>query len=252
MGLIGVIRRHRAATALATSMMVLVAAFGLYWFAPWKLWTNTTVNDEIPVVAAADLSAMNSSLPRAALSTATPAHADADESEPATNTKPATTSAAVASATSQVSSGTAFASSTRPTNRTTSTRSRSTPLTTRTTPVSVATLLTQGTLISHEHETSGTARIIRLADSSRILTLEGLSTSDGPDVHVWLAAAPVVPGESGWYLFDDDAHVDLGRLKGNRGNQVYQIADDIDLSKFGSVTLWCERFSVSFGAAALH
>jgi len=106
-------------------------------------------------------------------------------------------------------------------------------------------------LISHEHESSGTVRLIKLPDGSRVLTLENLKTSDGPDVHVWLAVAPVVPGKKGWYVFDDSAHVDLGVLKGNLGNQVYPVPAGIDLDTYPSVSLWCERFSVSFGAATL-
>ena len=84
-----------------------------------------------------------------------------------------------------------------------------------------------------------------------MLTLENLVTSNGPDVHVWLAAAPVIPGGDGWYVFDDQAHVDLGELKGNLGNQVYRIPPEVDLEQLSNVSLWCERFSVSFGAAEL-
>jgi hypothetical protein len=46
--------------------------------------------------------------------------------------------------------------------------------------------------------------------------------------------------------------VELGKLKGNRGDQVYPIAADVDLSAYRSVTIWCKRFSVSFGAAELR
>ncbi len=108
-----------------------------------------------------------------------------------------------------------------------------------------------GQLISHEHETSGTVRIIANPDGTRVLTLENLSTSNGPDVRVWLAAAPVVPGTDGWFLADDAAWVDLGPIKGNLGNQVYEIPADVDLSAYPSVYLWCAQFAVSFGAAAL-
>ena len=111
--------------------------------------------------------------------------------------------------------------------------------------------LSVGQLISHEHETSGTVRIIENPDGTRVLTLENLSTSNGPDVHVWLAAAPVVPGTDGWFLADDAAWVDLGLIKGNLGNQVYEIPADVDLAAYPSVYLWCAQFAVSFGAAAL-
>lgn len=114
-------------------------------------------------------------------------------------------------------------------------------------PVTVA----SGQFISHEHRTSGQARVLRLADGSRILRLEHLDTSDGPALHVWLSDQPVIAGHSGWGRFDDGAHLDLGDLKGNKGDQNYPVPDGVDLHRFTSVSIWCARFHVSFGAAAL-
>lgn len=113
------------------------------------------------------------------------------------------------------------------------------------------TVLAAGAFISHEHGTSGTARIVALADGSRVLRLERLDTDNGPDLKVWLTDAPVIDGPAGWLVFDDGDYVDLGSLKGNRGNQNYPIPAGVDLSDLTSVTIWCDRFSVSFGAAAL-
>jgi hypothetical protein len=111
--------------------------------------------------------------------------------------------------------------------------------------------LASGSFISHEHATTGTARIIENADGTRVLALENLDTSNGPDVHVWLSAADVVEGTDGWYTAGDADFVDLGLIKGNQGNQVYPIPDDVDLSGIRSVDLWCVQFGVSFGAAQL-
>ncbi len=112
-------------------------------------------------------------------------------------------------------------------------------------------LLATGTIISHEHTSSGTARLIRLADGRVQLTLENLDTSDGPDLHVWLSDQPVIPGNGGWFVFDDGRYVELGPLKANRGNQVYDVPVGTDMTGLTSVTIWCKRFSVSFGAAPL-
>ena len=109
----------------------------------------------------------------------------------------------------------------------------------------------EGTFISHEHPTAGTARIITLEDGSRVLRLVGLDTDNGPDLKVWLAAAPVIEGRDGWFVFDDDEYFSLGVLKGNKGNQNYPIPGAADISDLTSVTIWCERFSISFGAAEL-
>ncbi len=112
-------------------------------------------------------------------------------------------------------------------------------------------VLARGSFISHEHSTSGDVRILELADGSRVLRVEGLDTSNGPDLHVWITDAPVVEGRGGWFVFDDGAYVDLGELKGNQGNQNYALPDDVDLDQLTSVSIWCQRFHVSFGAAAL-
>ena len=114
------------------------------------------------------------------------------------------------------------------------------------------TLLATGTLITHEHRTSGTVRLVRLADGRTQLVFANLSTSDGPDLRVWLTDQPVKPGTAGWKVFDDGRWVELGKLKGNKGNQVYDVPADLDLDGLRSVSIWCKRFSVSFGAAELR
>jgi hypothetical protein len=111
-------------------------------------------------------------------------------------------------------------------------------------PVELAT----GTFISREHETTGTARILRLPDESTILRLEGFETSNGPALFVYLSQNPA-DGEDG--AFDDD-YIDLGALKGNIGDQNYLIPPEIDPLGFTSVVVWCDRFNVSFGAADLE
>lgn len=111
--------------------------------------------------------------------------------------------------------------------------------------------LSSGSFISHEHQTTGTVRILELADGSRVLRLENFDTSNGPDLEVWLSDAAVIEGPAGWFLADDGDYVSLGKLKGNKGDQNYVIPPELDLSRFSSVSIWCVRFSVSFGAAEL-
>ncbi len=112
-------------------------------------------------------------------------------------------------------------------------------------------VLHRGKLISHEHDTSGTVSIVRLPDGARVLRLEDLDTSDGPDLEVWLSDAPVLEGKAGWHVFDDGKARSLGQLKGNKGSQNYVIPAEVDLQDFSSVSIWCNRFNVSFGAAEL-
>ncbi|WP_046777946.1 DM13 domain-containing protein [Streptomyces yangpuensis] len=117
-------------------------------------------------------------------------------------------------------------------------------------PAPLRTLAT-GDLISHEHTTTGEVKIIQAQDGSRFLRLEGLDTSNGPDLKVWLTDAPVKEGVAGWRVFDDGKYVSLGELKGNKGDQNYPIPADVNLADYTSVSIWCDRFDVSFGAAAL-
>jgi hypothetical protein len=114
-----------------------------------------------------------------------------------------------------------------------------------------AVLIASGTFVSHEHATSGEVRLVRLTDGRLVLRLDQLDTSDGPVLKVWLSDAAVRAGKDGWYLFGEGRHVDLGRLKANKGSQNYLVPPGADVTGLRSVTIWCDRFHVSFGAASL-
>ena len=103
--------------------------------------------------------------------------------------------------------------------------------------------LASGRFRSHEHATVGTARVIRDTDGRRYLTLTSFSTSPGPDLRVRL-----VPGNS----FDGgtDGALDLGALKGNRGDQQYTIPRGAEV-KGHTVVIWCRAFSAPFGSVML-
>lgn len=101
--------------------------------------------------------------------------------------------------------------------------------------------------VSGAHETTGTVELLQTADGARILRLVDLATSNGPDVKVYLSAAE--PGSADGAV--EDEYVSLGALKGNVGSQNYEIPADVDLARYRSVVLWCDRFSVGFGSAPL-
>ena len=126
------------------------------------------------------------------------------------------------------------------------TTSSTTETTTTTPPQPV--ILAEGAFVSQEHDTSGTARVLELPDGSRVLRLEGFSTSDGPDVHVWLSDA-TAGGD--WNKYDDGRFVALGEIKATDGNHNYVIPADADLAGLQSAVIWCDRFNVAFGSAAL-
>ncbi|WP_328766510.1 DM13 domain-containing protein [Streptomyces sp. NBC_00286] len=168
--------------------------FGLYWFQPWKLWQDETVQEDLPGVT-------ETSAPPAAAPAPAEEPTDQPSESPSRATGPQT--------------------------------------------------LSSGELISHEHTTSGTVKLVRLADGSHVVRLENLNTSNGPDLRVWLTDAPVKEGQAGWHVFDDGKYVSLGKLKGNKGSQNYALPSDVDPSTYSSVSIWCDRFDVSFGAAEL-
>ncbi|MBW8730402.1 MAG: DM13 domain-containing protein [Terrabacter sp.] len=108
----------------------------------------------------------------------------------------------------------------------------------------------QGRFVDGEHATSGTAKVLELADGTTVLRLEGFSTSDGPDVVVWLTDQPA--GGDDWHRYDDGRFVPLGDLKATDGNQNYAVPAGTDLSGLTSVVIWCDRFDVAFGSAPIR
>jgi len=109
--------------------------------------------------------------------------------------------------------------------------------------------LASGQFHSGAHETKGMATVSQLAGGKKTLRLTNFATSNGPDVHVYLVAAPDAK--------DNDAvtkagFVDLGTMKGNIGDQNYELPANADLAMYRAVTIWCKRFSVNFGTAPLN
>ena len=90
------------------------------------------------------------------------------------------------------------------------------------------------------HKAEGVAKVIDLTDGRTFLRLENLKTTNGPDLYVYLSTGK-----------DASEIVDLGKLKGNIGNQNYEIPAGTDLSKFNTVLIWCKAFSTLFGSAQL-
>src|SRR5580693_7592944 len=101
--------------------------------------------------------------------------------------------------------------------------------------------LVSGQFYSILHPTAGTATIYRMGDGSRVLRFTGFSTSNGPDVHVYMVASDDAKDIA---TVQQAGFVDLGVIKGNVGDQ--------NLAKYRAVSIWCKRFSVNFGAAALR
>lgn len=103
--------------------------------------------------------------------------------------------------------------------------------------------LVEGSFIDRAHPTEGTAKVIT-DGNQRFLRFENFETDNGPDLNVYLTTTSPDGGVG-------DDYIDLGDLKGNIGPQNYELDPEVDLDRYTTVFIWCVRFSVAFGAAAL-
>jgi hypothetical protein len=106
-------------------------------------------------------------------------------------------------------------------------------------------LLARGRFDPVAHSVAGTATAIRRAAGGDVLTLTGFEVDNGPDLRVYLVAGPA-RDESEVEDFED-----LGALKGNKGDQQYDIPRGLDLGRYSTVVIWCRAFSVNFARAPL-
>lgn len=107
-------------------------------------------------------------------------------------------------------------------------------------------LLARGEFASLAHETTGVAQVIEVEGGRHVLTLTSFETDNGPDLRVYLSSGEAAQGSPG------DAFEDLGGLKGNVGDQQYEIPRGADLDRLTHVLIWCRAFSVGFGVAPLE
>ncbi len=99
------------------------------------------------------------------------------------------------------------------------------------------------------HQGSGQVTIYRLEDGSHLLRLENFDVTNGPDLRVYLSqhADPQTVEE-----LNSATYVDIGKLKGNTGNQNYVLPADVDVDALGSIIIYCQPFHVIFSVAALQ
>lgn len=110
-------------------------------------------------------------------------------------------------------------------------------------PDAAAADLATGTFSGRDgHEAQGTARVVEV-DGRTVVRLENFAVTNGPDLRVVLTPAGGEEAAGG---------TDLGALKGNEGNQNYEVPADVDVTDVGAVLIWCRAFSVPFGAAPLQ
>lgn len=104
-----------------------------------------------------------------------------------------------------------------------------------------ATLISQGTFSGTPgHSVSGSAKLYEF-QGKRYIYLENFSSTGGPDLRVYLATNTAAT-----------QFVSLGNLRANSGNQAYVINNPPDFSQYKNVLIWCQQFTVLFGASTLN
>lgn len=95
------------------------------------------------------------------------------------------------------------------------------------------------------HQGAGDALVISSGDGN-VVRFEDFSVTNGPDLRVLLSKEvdPNTTGAVGEYI-------ELGKLKGNVGNQNYVVPVGTDMSQYNSVIIYCKPFHVMFAAATL-
>lgn len=99
------------------------------------------------------------------------------------------------------------------------------------------------------HKGSGMATIYEGLDGTRVLRLEDFNSTNGPDLNVILSPT-ANPGSRD--EVSAPGYVNLGKLKGNVGNQNYIIPDDVEIPAEGSIVIYCRAFHVIFSVATLQ
>ncbi|OGN04524.1 MAG: hypothetical protein A3B99_00955 [Candidatus Yanofskybacteria bacterium RIFCSPHIGHO2_02_FULL_44_12b] len=107
--------------------------------------------------------------------------------------------------------------------------------------------MVQGSFVEVDlvHKGSGTAKIIE-ADGKRILRLENFEVTNGPDLYVYLSESRT-PGND---LKSIDKYIILGPLKGNKGDQNYEIPSPF--VGYDTAIIWCQKFGVLFSYALMQ
>ena len=118
-------------------------------------------------------------------------------------------------------------------------------------PAGVPTLVARGQFIDADsvHKGSGDALVYELPDGQHLVRFENFRTTNGPALVVYLAKHPA-PGSAADVT--DSGYVNLGKLKGNVGDQNYPVPVGTNIEEFGSVVIWCELFGVLFSPASIE
>ena len=99
------------------------------------------------------------------------------------------------------------------------------------------------------HKGSGAVTLYRLPTGEGLVRFEGLSVTNGPDLRVLVTSHPDPMTRADVH---DSDYTEIGKLKGNKGDQNYDVPADLDLSSIRSIVIYCAPFQVVFSVAPLQ
>lgn len=105
-----------------------------------------------------------------------------------------------------------------------------------------------GSFVDVAHEGTGMVKLIDLGgETGAVVRFENLDVLNGPDLRVLLSKNTDISSSA-----ELGEYIELGKLKGNMGNQNYEVPAGVDVSAYKSVVIYCKPFSVVFNVAALQ
>jgi hypothetical protein len=108
-------------------------------------------------------------------------------------------------------------------------------------------LVAVGEFYEVTHAGSGTASVYLTETGDLVLSLEDFEVEEGPDLRLYVTEQEVVTDA----VLAFDESIDLGLLEAFSGNQVYELPEDLDLSQYQSIVVWCDTYQEPFIAASL-
>jgi hypothetical protein len=106
-------------------------------------------------------------------------------------------------------------------------------------------VLASGNFVDSEHPTKGLAEVVTQNGKNYLRLNKAFKSDEGPDVFVLLHR------EDSPKKYKKSDYVSLGRLQKIRGKQLYKIPQQVNISEFKSVVIWCRQFNATFGFAPL-
>lgn len=94
----------------------------------------------------------------------------------------------------------------------------------------------------------GEVTIYQLGDLSRIMRIENFASTRAPDVHLVLTRNPDPTDPNGVGV----DYIDLGPLRGNVGNQTYDVPSGVDFSRYPILALYSVPYDYVISTATLR